>query len=67
MKRFSLCCLLLLALSLSGCARYPDRADDGTLWDKDWEMMGAAMGVEGLRCSTMSPCWRRTTPITRRG
>ena len=36
----------LLCAALSGCARYPERADDGAAWERSWEMMGAAMGVE---------------------
>lgn len=46
MKRTALLMLMLLALSLTGCSRYPDRADDGAAWDRDWEMLGTAMGVE---------------------
>lgn len=43
-KRIILClCALLL---LSGCGRYPTRADDGTAWDQNWEMMGSSLGVE---------------------
>ncbi len=33
-------------LGLSGCARYPDQAADGTKWDKDWTTLGSALGVE---------------------
>ena len=40
--------LLLLAgtLGLSGCSRYPDQADDGTLWDPNWTMLGSVLGAE---------------------
>lgn len=43
-----LLCVLLSAclLYLGGCARYPDRAADGTQWDKNWTMLGSALGVE---------------------
>ncbi len=38
----------LSALFLSGCGEsYPDRADDGAVWDKSWEMLGAVLGIEG--------------------
>lgn len=37
---------LTLLFSISGCAQYPVKADDGTEWNKDWEMMGVFMGVE---------------------
>ena len=42
-----LCFLLpICLLGLSGCAQYPDRAADGTEWDKDWTMLGTVLGVE---------------------
>lgn len=37
---------LLLILTLTACAKYPDIAADGTAWDKDWEMLGTVLGVE---------------------
>lgn len=37
---------LLLILTLTACAKYPDTAADGTAWDKDWEMLGTVLGVE---------------------
>ncbi|MCR5824995.1 MAG: hypothetical protein K6G54_00360 [Oscillospiraceae bacterium] len=37
---------LALLLLLSGCARRPERADDGARWEEDWEMLGSVMGVE---------------------
>lgn len=46
MKKVLLAMTLLLMLSLSGCSRYPEYADDGTPWGQDWEMLGTAMGVE---------------------
>ena len=27
-------------------ARYPDRAADGAVWDKEWTILGSALGVE---------------------
>lgn len=46
MKKF-LCLLLpVCLLCLSGCTHYPDRAADGTKWDKDWTILGSALGVE---------------------
>lgn len=43
-----LCLFLALGLlGLSGCSpHYPDRAADGTAWDKDWTLLGSALGVE---------------------
>lgn len=43
-----LLCLLLTVwlLCLCGCTRYPDRAMDGTQWDKSWTILGSALGVE---------------------
>lgn len=40
--------LLLMAglLGLSGCAQYPERADDGTPWDHSWTMLGSVLGAE---------------------
>ncbi len=46
MKRPLCLFLSLLLLGLCGCARYPDRAADGTKWDKDWTTLGSALGVE---------------------
>ena len=53
-KRTSMTILLVLigllglsaVLVLGWNGRYPDRAADGTAWDKDWTMLGSAMGVE---------------------
>lgn len=43
-----LCLFLALGLlGLSGCSpHYPDRAADGTDWDKDWTLLGSVLGVE---------------------
>lgn len=35
-----------VALLIPGFSRYPDRAEDGTAWDKSWEMLGTVLGVE---------------------
>lgn len=37
---------IALALVLTGCGGYPERADDGTPWDRNWEMLGRVLGVE---------------------
>lgn len=43
----TLCFLLLpCLLCLGGCTQYPDRAADGTQWDKNWIMLGTVLGVE---------------------
>lgn len=34
------------ALLVPAFSRYPDVAEDGTAWDRDWEMLGTALGVE---------------------
>ena len=43
-----LCCLLLsvLLFCLTGCSGYPERAADGTEWDRDWTLLGSVLGVE---------------------
>ena len=42
--------LLILALiagwNALDFAQYPEKAADGAAWDKSWEMMGAAVGIE---------------------
>lgn len=40
--------LLLMTglLGLNGCSRYPEQANDGTLWDPNWTMLGSVLGVE---------------------
>lgn len=38
--------LAAVALLIPSFARYPDRADDGAAWDRDWEMLGTVLGVE---------------------
>lgn len=38
--------LIALALALNTCGRYPDAADDGTPWDRSWEMLGTVLGIE---------------------
>lgn len=35
-----------VALLIPSFARYPERADDGAAWDRDWEMLGTVLGVE---------------------
>lgn len=46
MKR-GICLLAVLSLLLTGCSgRYPDRAADGTDWDRDWTILGTVLGVE---------------------
>lgn len=35
-----------VALLIPGFSRYPERADDGTKWDRSWEMLGTTLGVE---------------------
>lgn len=45
-KRLFLLALILCLTVLCGCAKYPSQAVDGTAWDKDWTMLGAALGVE---------------------
>lgn len=34
------------ALLVPRLSRYPDAADDGTKWDRGWEMLGTVLGVE---------------------
>ena len=52
MKRFAPLLALLTAfgaflLFLNRCeARYPAQAADGTAWDKEWTILGSALGVE---------------------
>ena len=47
MKRiYLLLILLVIILVLPGCSRYPEQADDGNTWDKNWEMLGTSLGVE---------------------
>ncbi len=38
--------VLCLLAGLAGCEKYPARAVDGAAWDKEWTMLGSAMGVE---------------------
>ena len=38
--------ILCLLAALAGCEKYPAQAVDGTAWDKNWTMLGSAMGVE---------------------
>lgn len=35
-----------VALLIPRLSRYPDAADDGTAWNRDWEMLGTVLGVE---------------------
>ena len=35
-----------VALIIPRFSKYPDRAADGTPWDRNWEMLGTIMGVE---------------------
>ncbi len=35
-----------VALLIPRFSRYPDRADDGAKWDRNWEMLGTVLGVE---------------------
>ena len=37
---------LAIVLLLNWHETYPDRAVDGAVWDKEWTMLGSAMGVE---------------------
>ncbi len=37
---------VVLLFALTGCGGYPDRAEDGTPWDRSWEMLGRVLGVE---------------------
>ena len=46
MKKYFFILTALAALLLAGCGKYPDTADDGTVWDENWEMMGRVLGVE---------------------
>ena len=46
MKRF-ICCLAVLCLLLTGCAKsIPESAADGAAWDKGWTTLGGVLGVE---------------------
>ena len=39
--------VLALCLLLTGCSgHYPDRAADGTAWDREWTILGTTLGVE---------------------
>ena len=55
MKKYTalLLSFLMICLLLCGCSRYPDQAEDGTVWNKEWEMLGTILGIEepgnGLR------------------
>ena len=45
-KRLSLLVLALM-MTLTACSgKYPDRAADGTAWDRDWTILGTVLGVE---------------------
>ena len=46
MKKLLLTAGIALLLVLTGCGGYPDRAEDGTAWDPNWEMLGRVLGVE---------------------
>ena len=35
-----------VALLIPRLSRWPDAADDGTPWNRDWEMLGTVLGVE---------------------
>lgn len=51
MKRKGLLALVLAGLlCLTGCSEgvYPDKALDGTAWDKSWTMLGSVLGMEDL-------------------
>lgn len=37
---------LLLSLILGGCTSYPEKALDGSSWDKEWTLLGSVAGVE---------------------
>ena len=46
-RRFALLAFILcLTCILCGCEKYPSQAADGSVWDKNWTMLGSAMGVE---------------------
>ena len=38
--------LAAVALIIPFFSRYPAQADDGTAWDRHWEMLGTVLGVE---------------------
>ena len=46
MKKLLFLFLAVLPLCLSGCSDYPERAADGTDWNKDWTILGSVLGVE---------------------
>lgn len=37
---------LLLSFTLGGCGSYPEKAADGSDWDKEWTILGRVAGVE---------------------
>ena len=38
--------LLALSLLLAGCSSYPEKAADGSDWNKEWTILGRVAGVE---------------------
>lgn len=42
--------LLLLFIScMTGCGeKYPDKASDGSAWNKDWTILGTTLGIEDM-------------------
>ena len=46
-KLVALALTLCAMLTLTGCSgKYPERAADGSAWDKDWTILGTVLGVE---------------------
>jgi hypothetical protein len=38
--------VMLLSLVLGGCGAYPEKALDGSAWEKEWTLLGHVAGVE---------------------
>lgn len=46
-KPAALALAFCVLLTLSGCSgTYPERAADGSVWDRDWTILGTVLGVE---------------------
>lgn len=46
MKKWFFLLLPVWLFCLTGCTHYPDQAADGMEWDKNWIILGSALGVE---------------------
>ena len=42
----ALTAVMLLSLTFGGCGSYPEKAIDGSVWDKEWTILGRVAGVE---------------------